>query len=221
MPASFEFLIDVGLAGRGRAVQRMGMIGMARLTISPTRPQLAADPSPTTLALALSTRAKYGVAGTLKASQASDDISVVTVPGGQAGDVPGAFFPGILRHHDGAGAREVEIGRQPLPEGLAGGAGRRQKSQERVAARPGEGDRGRAPFGSGSGQVGERRRSESASPGRGNEGLGRVLAAPEGVELAQDLGVAAQEAGHQNDQKTDDDGFDDDESFHQAPCRER
>jgi hypothetical protein len=41
-----------------------------------------------------------------------------------------------------------------------------------------------------------------------------VFASPESVKLAQDLGVAAEQTGHENNQEADNDRFDDDESFH-------
>jgi hypothetical protein len=41
-----------------------------------------------------------------------------------------------------------------------------------------------------------------------------VLASAESVKLAQDLGVAAEQAGHKDHQESDDDGFDDDQGFH-------
>jgi hypothetical protein len=44
-----------------------------------------------------------------------------------------------------------------------------------------------------------------------------VFASPESVELAEDLGVAAEQTGHENHQEADDDRFDDDESFHHDP----
>jgi hypothetical protein len=44
-----------------------------------------------------------------------------------------------------------------------------------------------------------------------------VFASPEGVKLPQDLGVASEQSGHEDHQEADDDGFDDDESFHHQP----
>jgi hypothetical protein len=41
-----------------------------------------------------------------------------------------------------------------------------------------------------------------------------VFASSESMKLAQDFGVAAEQAGHENHQEADNDGFDDDESFH-------
>jgi hypothetical protein len=41
-----------------------------------------------------------------------------------------------------------------------------------------------------------------------------VLASAKGVELAQDLGVAAEKSSNQDHQEADDDTFDNDESFH-------
>jgi hypothetical protein len=40
------------------------------------------------------------------------------------------------------------------------------------------------------------------------------LPSSEGVELAEDFGMASQQSGHQNHQQQDHDAFDDDQGFH-------
>jgi hypothetical protein len=45
------------------------------------------------------------------------------------------------------------------------------------------------------------------------------LATSEGIELAEDLGMASQQAGDEDDQKKDHDPFDDDQGFHRQEIR--